>query len=142
MVPPHLIFSFCLYSFSLTLTLPLPLPLLTHRTSDALMYERMHPRPLTQSQVLQEYFEGKKEYDANEVNTWSSDICEEVKSKLKDLGFDRYKFVVQVGQHRCSVAAMLYTIDDGRFCIMLLFSTLDLLCQLLISQHVFVHDGI
>jgi len=47
-------------------------------------------------EVLNEYFETRKEYDANEVNTWSSDVCEEIKSKLKDLGLERYKFVVQV----------------------------------------------
>ena len=47
-------------------------------------------------QVLNEYFETRKEYDAKEVSVWSADICEEIRSKLKELGFERYKFVVQV----------------------------------------------
>jgi len=47
-------------------------------------------------EVLNEYFETRKEYDAKEVSVWSADICEEIRSKLKELGFERYKFVVQV----------------------------------------------
>lgn len=45
--------------------------------------------------VLNEHLSGKS-YDAEETTEWTRRISDDIKLKLKDLGYDRYKFVVQV----------------------------------------------
>jgi len=47
-------------------------------------------------EVLTEYFAGRKEYDSAEVGLWSAELCDEIKSRLKEAGYERYKLVVQV----------------------------------------------
>ncbi|XP_070538314.1 dynein light chain Tctex-type protein 2B-like [Ptychodera flava] len=38
----------------------------------------------------------EKTYDAEETTNWCKTIADEIKTKLKDHGFDRYKYIVQV----------------------------------------------
>ncbi|XP_064639132.1 dynein light chain Tctex-type protein 2B-like [Lineus longissimus] len=38
----------------------------------------------------------EKEYNGEEATEWAKTISDEIKTKLKDMGYDRYKFVVQV----------------------------------------------
>ncbi|KAL5005217.1 hypothetical protein ScPMuIL_018673 [Solemya velum] len=45
--------------------------------------------------VLNEHLTGK-EYSAEETTEWSKAISDDIKVKLKDMGYDRYKFVIQV----------------------------------------------
>ncbi|XP_074658086.1 dynein light chain Tctex-type protein 2B-like isoform X2 [Tubulanus polymorphus] len=45
--------------------------------------------------VLSEHLSGK-EYNGEEATDWSKIISDEIKSRLKDMGYDRYKFIVQV----------------------------------------------
>ncbi|KAK3094501.1 hypothetical protein FSP39_002578 [Pinctada imbricata] len=45
--------------------------------------------------ILNEHLTGKN-YDAEETTEWSRQIADEIKVKLKELGYDRYKFIVQV----------------------------------------------
>ncbi|XP_065840965.1 dynein light chain Tctex-type protein 2B-like [Oscarella lobularis] len=37
-----------------------------------------------------------KEYSSEEANVWTKTISDGIKERLKDFGYDRYKFVVQV----------------------------------------------
>lgn len=45
--------------------------------------------------VLGEMLSGKT-YDAEETTNWTKDIADTIKKRLKDMGHERYKFVVQV----------------------------------------------
>mmetsp|Transcript_8485 Transcript_8485/g.17012 ORF Transcript_8485/g.17012 Transcript_8485/m.17012 type:complete len:133 (+) Transcript_8485:36-434(+) len=45
-------------------------------------------------QVLQEEL-GGKEYDEDEAKEWSLNVCENIKTRVKDLNIPRYKIVVQ-----------------------------------------------
>jgi hypothetical protein len=45
--------------------------------------------------TLHEHLNGK-EYNSDEANTWTKQIVDEIKDKLKEKGFERYKFIVQV----------------------------------------------
>ncbi|KAK3779179.1 hypothetical protein RRG08_037240 [Elysia crispata] len=45
--------------------------------------------------VLGEMLSGKT-YNAEETTSWTKDIADTIKKRLKDMGHDRYKFVVQV----------------------------------------------
>ncbi|XP_060561215.1 dynein light chain Tctex-type protein 2B-like [Ruditapes philippinarum] len=45
--------------------------------------------------VLNEHLDGKT-YDPEEIMDWTKTISDDIKTKLKDMGYDRYKFVVQV----------------------------------------------
>ncbi|XP_062521802.1 dynein light chain Tctex-type protein 2B-like [Corticium candelabrum] len=45
--------------------------------------------------TLHEHLDGK-EYNSEEASVWTKTICDEIKDKLKEQGFDRYKFIVQV----------------------------------------------
>ncbi|KAK3596720.1 hypothetical protein CHS0354_025018 [Potamilus streckersoni] len=45
--------------------------------------------------VLQEQL-ADKQYQADEVMEWTKKISDDIKRKLKDMGYDRYKFIVQV----------------------------------------------
>ncbi|RUS91112.1 hypothetical protein EGW08_001137 [Elysia chlorotica] len=45
--------------------------------------------------VLGEMLTGKS-YNAEETTSWTKDISETIKKRLKDMGHERYKFVVQV----------------------------------------------
>ena len=42
------------------------------------------------------YPQGDKQYQADHSSTWTKEIADEVKNKLKELGLPRYKFMVQV----------------------------------------------
>jgi len=44
---------------------------------------------------LQEQFKDGK-YDGDKAGEWSKTLSDTIKNKLKDLGYDRYKYVVQV----------------------------------------------
>jgi len=65
-----------------------------HKFKKATVKECIH-------QVVQEYMSGKV-YDAEAVGAWSQDISNQVKTRLKEMGYDRYKFVVQcvIGEQR------------------------------------------
>nr|WAW84852.1 dynein light chain Tctex-type protein 2B [Halisarca dujardinii] len=45
--------------------------------------------------VLVEYFH-EKQYAPEYVDQWTKELCDLLKSKLKECDFERYKFVVQV----------------------------------------------
>ncbi|XP_050390021.1 dynein light chain Tctex-type protein 2B isoform X1 [Patella vulgata] len=45
--------------------------------------------------VLVEHLSGKT-YIAEETTDWTKVISDDIKQKLKDMGYDRYKFLVQV----------------------------------------------
>ncbi|GFN94408.1 TCTEX1 domain-containing protein 2 [Plakobranchus ocellatus] len=45
--------------------------------------------------VLGEMLAGKT-YNAEETTSWTKDIADTIKKRLKDMGHERYKFVVQV----------------------------------------------
>lgn len=45
--------------------------------------------------VLNERLDGKT-YEPDEIMDWTKAIADDIKTKLKDRGYDRYKFVVQV----------------------------------------------
>ncbi|XP_041350744.1 dynein light chain Tctex-type protein 2B-like isoform X1 [Gigantopelta aegis] len=45
--------------------------------------------------VLNEHL-SDKEYSAEDTTEWTKAIADSIKTKLKDLGYDRYKFIVQV----------------------------------------------
>ncbi|GFR77579.1 Tctex1 domain-containing protein 2 [Elysia marginata] len=45
--------------------------------------------------VLGEMLSGKT-YNAEETTSWTKDISDTIKKRLKDMGHERYKFVVQV----------------------------------------------
>jgi hypothetical protein len=47
------------------------------------------------NEVLVSSLKGK-EYDANETGNWTKEIATAIKTKLKELGLPRYKFLVQV----------------------------------------------
>ncbi|XP_048246840.1 dynein light chain Tctex-type protein 2B-like isoform X2 [Haliotis cracherodii] len=56
-------------------------------------------RPVTVKEmihvVLSEHLTGKV-YNSEETTELTKTISDEIKTKLKDLGYDRYKFIVQV----------------------------------------------
>ncbi|XP_033760978.1 tctex1 domain-containing protein 2-like [Pecten maximus] len=45
--------------------------------------------------ALSDHLTGKN-YDAEETIEWTKVISDDIKQRLKDLGYDRYKFIVQV----------------------------------------------
>jgi len=45
--------------------------------------------------VLGEMLTGKT-YSSEDTNTWTKEISETIRDRLKDMGHDRYKFIVQV----------------------------------------------
>ena len=50
-------------------------------------------------ELISGVLEGKlrdKQYQADHSSTWTKEIADEVKNKLKELGLPRYKFMVQV----------------------------------------------
>lgn len=63
-------------------------PNFQHKFRPAIVKECIH-------QVLMEQL-GDKTYDAEEIMDWSKTISDTIKNKLKDMGYDRYKFIVQV----------------------------------------------
>lgn len=45
--------------------------------------------------VLAENLAGKH-YDPEQTTEWTKNICDTIKNKLQEMGYDRYKFIVQV----------------------------------------------
>ena len=46
-------------------------------------------------QILDETLAGKT-YEVNKVADWSKDISDQIRTRIKDMGYDRYKIVVEV----------------------------------------------
>ncbi|CAK8687079.1 dynein light chain Tctex-type protein 2B-like [Clavelina lepadiformis] len=69
-------------------------PNFQHKFKKATVKECIH-------HVVTEYLNGKQ-YNEEEVGTWTTEISNSIKLELKELGFDRYKFVVQctIGEQR------------------------------------------
>nr|XP_022338983.1 tctex1 domain-containing protein 2-like [Crassostrea virginica] len=63
-------------------------PNFQHKFRPVIVKETIH-------NVLNEHLTGKT-YDTEETTEWTRQISDDIKLKLKDLGYDRYKFVVQV----------------------------------------------
>ena len=42
-------------------------------------------------------------YHADNTSAWCREIADEIKQKLKGMGLERYKFVVQVGHYNLSI---------------------------------------
>lgn len=62
-------------------------------------------RPANVKEVIQkvlEEFLSDKQYSPEQVEGWTKEISDSVKSKVKDLGLDRYKLIVQtvIGEQR------------------------------------------
>uniref|UniRef100_H2Z9D3 Tctex1 domain-containing protein 2 n=1 Tax=Ciona savignyi TaxID=51511 RepID=H2Z9D3_CIOSA len=69
-------------------------PNFQHKFKKATVKECIH-------QVVTEQL-GGKHYNEEEVSAWTQAISNGIKAKLKEMGFDRYKFVVQcvIGEQR------------------------------------------
>ncbi|XP_002128994.1 dynein light chain Tctex-type protein 2B-like [Ciona intestinalis] len=69
-------------------------PNFQHKFKKATVKECIH-------QVVSEHLSGKQ-YNSEEVSEWTQVISNGIKTKLKEMGFDRYKFVVQcvIGEQR------------------------------------------
>lgn len=63
-------------------------PNFQHKFRPAAVKECIH-------QILTDFFVGKS-YSGDECTTWCKNISHEIKDRLKEMGYDRYKFIVQV----------------------------------------------
>ncbi|ESO98751.1 hypothetical protein LOTGIDRAFT_203677 [Lottia gigantea] len=63
-------------------------PNFQHKFRPAIVKETIHS-------VLTEFL-ADKTYSADDTTDWTKTISDTIKQKLKDLGYDRYKFLVQV----------------------------------------------
>jgi len=63
-------------------------PNFQHKFRPVLVKEAIH-------QIVSENLQGK-DYNGDECNNWCKQISIQIKEKLKDMGYERYKFIVQV----------------------------------------------
>ncbi|KAK7483857.1 hypothetical protein BaRGS_00024874 [Batillaria attramentaria] len=63
-------------------------PNFQHKFRPVMVKEMIH-------MVLTDQLAGKT-YDPESTTEWTKNISDTIKSKLKDMGYDRYKFIVQV----------------------------------------------